>query len=191
MNKGTNAINSESLLNNHVILVDEWDNELGTMDKLAAHQPPVLHRAFSVFIFNEQNEMLLQQRAAGKYHSAGLWTNACCSHPLPGETTEAAAVRRLQEEMGFKTGIEKIFAFTYKAEFENGLGEHEYDHVFAGTYNGAIEPNPEEVAAYRYLSMNEIAEAIHTRPEEYTVWFQLAFPRIRNWMEERTVHNDF
>lgn len=173
--------------NSLVILVDEQDNELGTMPKLAAHQPPVLHRAFSVFIFNDKQEMLLQQRAAGKYHSAGLWTNACCSHPIPGEETINAAKRRLKEEMGFETAIEKAFSFVYQADFDNGLGEYEYDHVFAGVYDGAIQPDPEEVSDYRFLSMEAIEQLLETDPDQFTVWFQLAFPRISKWMSERVV----
>jgi isopentenyl-diphosphate Delta-isomerase len=173
-----------------VILVDEQDNELGAMDKLLAHQPPVLHRAFSIFIFNRKNEMLLQQRAAGKYHSPGLWTNACCSHPMPGELTEAAAKRRLKEELGFETGIEKIFHFSYKAAFDNGLGEHEFDHVFAGYYEGDINPNPDEVGDYCYLSMKEISKRMAEQPGTFTVWFQLAFPRICQWMDEQVQIND-
>lgn len=168
-----------------VILVDEQDNELGTMDKMQAHQLPALHRAFSVFIFNNKNEMLLQQRAAGKYHSAGLWTNACCSHPLPGEETINAAKRRLKEEMGFETPVEKAFSFVYKAVVDNGLSEHEYDHVFVGFYNGPVHPDPDEVSHYRFLSMDAIGEMLGQHPGRFTVWFQLAFSRISKWLEER------
>lgn len=181
MNNHHNSSSGDAL----VILVDENDNELGVMNKLDAHRPPVLHRAFSVFIFNSKNEMLLQQRAAGKYHSAGLWTNACCSHPLPGEATPKAALRRLKEELGFETGLEKIFAFTYKADFDNGLSEHEYDHVFVGFYDGHVHADPEEVAAYRYVSIKDIGEWLRTRPEQFTAWFHIAFPRICEWMKER------
>jgi isopentenyl-diphosphate Delta-isomerase len=166
-----------------VILVDEQDNELGVMDKLQAHRQPTLHRAFSVFIFNSNQEMLLQQRAAGKYHSAGLWTNACCSHPLPGETTAAAAQRRLFEEMGFNTPLEKAFDFTYQACFDNGLSEYEYDHVFAGRYDGPVHPNPEEAGNYCYMPVSEIKEWLQRRPGQFTVWFHLAFPRICNWLQ--------
>ena len=121
-----------------VVLVDEQDKPVGVMEKMQAHREGKLHRAFSVFIFNDKGEMLLQQRAFNKYHSAGLWTNACCSHPKPNETTETAAARRLNEELGFKTSLEKLFDFTYKASFENGLTEYEFDHVFSGIYNGEI-----------------------------------------------------
>ena len=125
--------------NDKVILVNEHDDMVGIMDKMEAHQQGLLHRAFSIFIFNTKGEMLLQQRAFSKYHSGGLWTNACCSHPLPGEKTEDAAQRRLKEEIGFETSLEKIFDFVYKAAFENGLTEHEFDHVFAGEYEGKVQ----------------------------------------------------
>lgn len=179
--KKMNTANS----NPQVILVDEQDNELGVMDKIQAHITPALHRAFSIFIFNKKNEMLLQQRAAGKYHSAGLWTNACCSHPLPGETVQAAALRRLNEEMGFETTVEKAFSFIYQAAFDNGLTEYEYDHVFTGFYDGPVQPNPEEVSGYRFLSMEKIKEMLNENPEQFTVWFRLAFSRIGKWMAGR------
>ena len=164
-----------------VILVNEYDVPLGSMEKLEAHRKALLHRAFSVFIFNGKGEMLLQQRATQKYHSAGLWTNACCSHPRPGEDTRDAAVRRLREELGFTTGIEKVFDFTYKTEFGNGLTEFEFDHVFVGTYDGPVLPNEAEVSAYCYKSMEDIRAGLKSAPLEYTSWFHLAFPRIRNW----------
>lgn len=165
-----------------VILVDEEDNELGVMDKMQAHQLPALHRAFSIFIFNSKNEMLLQRRADDKYHSAGLWSNACCSHPLPGEQTEDAAKRRLKEEMGFEAPMEKAFSFVYKTGFENGLSEYEYDHVFVGFYDGDIDPNPGEVSNYLFLSMEKIGELLEQDPGRFTVWFQLAFSRISAWL---------
>src|SRR5215468_430433 len=124
------AVNSYFYRMEQVILVNELDEEIGTMEKLSAHEQGVLHRAISVFIFNEKGEMLLQQRASRKYHSGGLWTNACCSHPHPGEATHAAALRRLKEEMGFETSLKKAFDFVYKTSFDNGLTEHEFDHVF-------------------------------------------------------------
>ncbi len=165
-----------------VILVDERDGVLGSMEKIRAHVEGRLHRAFSVFIFNERGEMLLQQRAAEKYHSGGLWTNACCSHPLPGEDTAAAARRRLQEELGFVTPIEKIFDFVYKAEFDNGLTEYEFDHVFTGRYEGEIEFNREEVMAVAWMSIDEIRRSMDAEPERYTAWFRLAFPRVEGWL---------
>lgn len=166
-----------------VILVDENDTPLGAMEKLEAHRKALLHRAFSVFIFNGKGEMLLQQRAHQKYHSAGLWTNACCSHPRPGEDTREAAIRRLKEELGFTTGLEKIFDFTYRSEFENGLTEFEFDHVFIGTYDEPFFPNREEVCDYCFKSLDEISAGLQSNPLQYTSWFHLAFPRIRIFRE--------
>lgn len=165
----------------NVILVDEHDNPVGMHEKLDAHSKGLLHRAFSVFIFNAKGEMLLQQRALGKYHSGGLWTNACCSHPAPGETTETAALRRLQEEMGFQTSIEKIFDFVYRAELDNALTEHEFDHVFAGEYEGEINFDEEEVMNYCYTEVPEIRQNLAQKPQQFTAWFQLAFPQIEKW----------
>ena len=168
-----------------VILVDADDNPIGKLEKLEAHQKGLLHRAFSVFIFNAGGEMLLQQRALNKYHSGGLWTNACCSHPLPGEVTVDAAGRRLKEELGFETAVKKIFDFVYKASFDNGLTEHEFDHVFAGQYDGPIQFNPEEVMDYCYKDIREIRNNLNTHPGKYTAWFHLAFPKIENWWRSR------
>jgi isopentenyl-diphosphate delta-isomerase len=164
-----------------VILVNEQDEPLGTMEKLEAHRKGVLHRAFSIFIFNSKGEMLLQQRAFSKYHSGGLWTNACCSHPAPGEDVAAAANRRLKEEMGFDVPVNKIFDFVYSAEFENGLTEYEFDHVFAGEYEGLINFNPEEVNDYCYKTVKEIRQTIQSHPKKYTAWFIIAFPEIEAW----------
>lgn len=164
-----------------VILVDEEDNASGECEKLKAHTGGLLHRAFSVFIFNSKGEMLLQQRAMDKYHSGGLWTNACCSHPSPGEDTHAAALRRLQEEMGFTTSIEKIFDFVYKADFENGLTEYEFDHVFVGYYDGEISFNSEEVMDFRYMDMNSVRNWLASDPEQFTAWFRIAFDKIADW----------
>lgn len=164
-----------------VILVNERDEPIGTMEKIEAHRKAVLHRAFSVFIFNRKGEMLLQQRALNKYHSAGLWTNACCSHPMPGEATADAAHRRLQEELGFNTSLTKIFHFTYQTAFDNGLIEHEFDHVFAGTYEQAIRPNPEEVNDICYKSLEDIDQSLQTHPQKYTSWFHIAFPKVKEW----------
>ena len=162
-----------------VILVDETDRPVGVMEKMAAHRQALLHRAFSVFIFNSRGEMLLQQRAEEKYHSAGLWTNACCSHPRPGEDTQDAAVRRLREELGFSTPLEKLFSFTYRSEFENGLTEFEFDHVFIGVYDQDIFPNPDEVSDHRYMPLSVIETELRSAPERYTTWFQLAFPLLQ------------
>ncbi|MBI2274955.1 MAG: isopentenyl-diphosphate Delta-isomerase [Bacteroidetes bacterium] len=167
-----------------VILVDEHDVLTGTMEKMAAHEKAVLHRAFSVFVFNAQGEMLLQQRAKEKYHSGGLWTNSCCSHPRPGEETRSAATRRLREELGFETPLEKIFDFVYKADFDNGLTEYEFDHVFVGYYDGEINPDKKEVSDYVYLSMQQIADALQTEPATYTAWFHIAFPKVLQWWKQ-------
>lgn len=165
-----------------VILVNESDEPIGTMGKVEAHEKPVLHRAFSIFIFNSEGHMMLQKRAADKYHSAGLWTNTCCSHPRPGEDTIMAAARRLQEEMGFSVSLEKIFDFVYKASFENGLHEYEFDHVFAGRYHQEeVTPDPDEVSDYCFMSMEEIASSLNLNPEKYTAWFTIVFPKIAVW----------
>lgn len=164
-----------------VILVNEADQEIGFMEKMEAHEKAVLHRAFSVFILNDAGEMLLQQRASNKYHSANLWTNTCCSHPKPGELTKSAAHRRLQEEMGFDTPLEKAFDFIYKAPFDNGLTEYEFDHVFIGNYQGNIQPNPLEVKDYAFRTFENINQQIATKPTEFTRWFLIAFPKVYAW----------
>ena len=157
----------------YVVLVDEQDKEIGTMEKLQAHEEGRLHRAISVFIFNTRGEMLLQQRAAGKYHSALLWTNACCSHPRPGERVADAAHRRLQEEMGMNCLLNEAFSFTYKAELEHGLTEHEYDHVFTGITDAHPALNPTEAAAWRYTGITELQDDIAEQPGLYTEWFKI------------------
>lgn len=168
-----------------VILVDVNDRQTGTMEKMQAHQLGLLHRAFSVFIFNAKGEMLLQQRAISKYHSGGLWTNACCSHPLPDEETMAAAGRRLKEELGFETTVNKVFDFVYKADFDNGLIEHEFDHVFVGEYEGIIDFNKEEVMDICYMDVHSVYRSLQTHPQYYTAWFHLAFPKIENWWKSQ------
>ena len=165
-----------------VILVDESDQPVGVMEKMAAHRQALLHRAFSVFIFNSRGEMLLQQRAPEKYHSAGLWTNACCSHPRPGEDTREAAGRRLREELGFTTDLQKLFEFTYQTVFDNGLTEFEFDHVFVGTYDAAIHPNKAEVSDYCHSSPELIRESLQLQPDRFTSWFRLAFPLLSEKM---------
>lgn len=162
---------------NEVILVNEEDEEIGTMDKLQAHQEGVLHRAFSIFIFNSQGELLLQQRALGKYHSGGLWTNTCCSHPSPGESLEQATQRRLPEEMGFSCNLNHTFHFIYKANLDKQLVEHELDHVFIGTSDITPQPNPSEVCAYKYVSKDDIRQELSKFPENYTEWFKICFQR--------------
>lgn len=162
-----------------VILVDELDNEIGVMEKQEAHLSPNLHRAFSIFIFNNKGEMLLQQRADEKYHSSGLWTNTCCSHPAPGEDIVESAKKRLNEEMGFTTDISEVFSFIYQAGLDNGLTEYEYDHVFIGEYNSVINPDATEVKAHSYKSLDEIEQDITQTPGLYTEWFKIAFPKLR------------
>ena len=164
-----------------VILVDRYDNPVGEAGKMEAHQVGSLHRAFSVFIFNEKGEMLLQQRALCKYHSGGLWTNACCSHPSPGEETVDAVQRRLMEELGITVTVEKVFDFLYKAEFDNGLTEHEFDHVFVGRFDGTIELNKAEVMDICYKTPAEISESLQTHPHKYSAWFRIAFPMLESW----------
>ncbi len=161
-----------------VILVDQNDTKIGLMPKLEAHKKGVLHRAFSVFIFNDKNEIMLQQRALGKYHSPGLWTNTCCSHQRDGETTLEAATRRLQEEMGFTTPLTESISFIYKAPFENGLIEHELDHIVIGHFNKAPNPNPSEVANWKWMKLTEIVEDITINPQDYTVWFKIIFNKF-------------
>ncbi len=162
----------------YVILVDEQDNDIGVMEKLRAHREARLHRAFSIFIFNAQNELLLQQRALDKYHSGGLWTNTCCSHPRPHETVKDAAHRRLFEEMGIACELSIQTSFIYQTPFENGLTEHELDYVLTGTI--ATDPiiNRAEVHAFRWLSMEAVKQDVALHPERYTSWFKIALERV-------------
>ena len=169
---------------NEVILVDTSDRAIGTMEKMEAHRKGVLHRAFSVFIFDSKGRMLLQQRAAQKYHGGLLWSNACCSHPYPDEITERAAERRLMEELGFFTSLREVFSFTYKAEVENDLIEHEYDHVFIGEYDGDIHPNADEVADYCYSTLDQIKTTLQEYPGKFTSWFRIVFPQVENWWQQ-------
>ncbi|HWY10200.1 MAG TPA: isopentenyl-diphosphate Delta-isomerase [Bacteroidia bacterium] len=157
-----------------VILVNEADEPIGTMNKMEAHEKGLLHRAISVFIFNSKNQMLLQQRALNKYHSGGLWTNSCCSHPRPGETTLNAAKRRLKEEMGIETDLTFKTAFTYKTKFDNGLTEHEVDHVFTGYFNEDPKLNPNEANNFKWKSTGEVKADLKIHPENYTSWFKIA-----------------
>ena len=158
-----------------VILVDQQDNPIGLMEKIEAHEKALLHRAFSVFVFNDKNELMLQQRAAEKYHSPLLWTNTCCSHQRDGESNIEAGKRRLQEEMGFSCELEEVFSFIYKAPFDNGLTEHEYDHVMIGRFNDEPIVNPEEVASYKWMPLVEVKNDIENHSEEYTAWFKIIF----------------
>ena len=168
-----------------VVLVNEQDLEIGLMEKMEAHEKALLHRAFSVFVFNEAGELLLQQRAFEKYHSGGLWTNTCCSHPRPNETVLDAANRRLMEEMGFQTPLQKVFDFIYQAEFSNGLTEHEFDHVFVGYYEGTILPDPAEVHAYEYRTMASIQASLDAKEGIFTAWFEIIFPKLMDWWKQQ------
>jgi isopentenyl-diphosphate delta-isomerase len=161
-----------------LIAIDEDDNQTGLVDKLEAHRKGILHRAFSVFVLNDKNELLLQQRAMGKYHSAGLWSNTCCSHPMQDEDTLAAAHRRLQEEMGFDCPLEYAFSLRYEAEVGNGLTENELDHVYIGHYTGKVDPNPDEVKNHRFMPLPELNVLMTGEPGSFTKWFHLAMPKL-------------
>lgn len=161
-----------------VILVNEKDEQIGLMPKMEAHEKALLHRAFSVFIFNDKNELMLQQRALNKYHSPGLWTNTCCSHQREGETNIEAGTRRLQEEMGFVTPLKESISFIYKAPFDNGLTEHEYDHIMLGKYNDAPNINREEVADWKWMPIDDVKVDIELNPEVYTAWFKIIFSKF-------------
>lgn len=163
-----------------VILVDREDKPIGTLPKMEAHEKGVLHRAFSVFILNQKGELMLQQRAHHKYHSPGLWTNTCCSHQREGEQNIDAGMRRLDEEMGFSVTLEELFSFIYKAPFDNGLTEHELDHVMLGHYEEVPQINTEEVAEWKWMSLIDIEADIAINPDEYTVWFKIIFERFFN-----------
>lgn len=165
-----------------VILVDENDNEIGREDKLVAHQKGVLHRAISVFIFNSSGEMLLQRRALGKYHSGGLWSNTACSHPMPGESTITAAKRRLMQEMNIETELKFCFNFLYNVDFNNGLIEHELDHVFIGTYDFAPAPEPGEVMDWRWIKREDLNQLINNSPELFTEWFKICYENIYQYI---------
>lgn len=163
-----------------VILVDEQDQELGLMEKMEAHEKGLLHRAFSVFIFDNEGRFLMQRRALEKYHSGGLWTNSCCSHPRKGETVQEAAVRRLREEMGFTCEVEEKFSFIYHKVLDKGLTEHEFDHVLFGTYVGNIQPNPEEVMDFKYINKDQLINEVNEHPELFTEWFKICFEEVLN-----------
>lgn len=162
-----------------VIIVDELDRELGIEGKLAAHRSGVLHRAFSIFVRDRTGRILLQQRALGKYHSGGLWSNTCCGHPRPGEPIAEAARRRLGEEMGFACPIERLGTFTYRAELDGGLIEHELDHVFVGLFDGTPVPDPSEVAGWRWVEAGALAADLEESPTRYTAWLGPALQIVR------------
>ncbi len=169
----------QNLMTEQVVLVDENGVAVGQAGKLEAHQKGLLHKAFSVVIFNEAGEMLLQQRALHKYHTPGLWTNACCSHPRLGEDLEAAAHRRLQEELGFDTDLTERFSFVYKFLDEaSQLWEHEHDTVFVGSYDGEVAFNPEEVHSIRWIGMDDLRTWIEREPEVFTFWFRTFLPQL-------------
>lgn len=156
----------------YIELVDNNDSIIGSEEKLVVHQKGLLHRAFSILVFNENGEMLIHQRALNKYHSGGLWTNACCGHPNAGESMETAVHRRLKEEMGFDCPLELKFIFKYRAEFDNGLIENEIDHVYVGKFNDDFTFNPEEVADYKWVNLADVREDVSLNPAKYTIWFK-------------------
>ena len=167
-----------------VILVDKNDNQVGLMPKLEAHEKGLLHRAFSIFIFNSRYELLLQKRASSKYHSGGLWTNTCCSHPREGEDTLDAANRRLYEEMGIKTSLRKVYDFIYKAELDNQLTEHEFDHVFYGVCDSDPKLNKDEAEDFKWVDMETLNNDIIKNEDNYTVWFKIAFEYFYNYLKK-------
>jgi isopentenyl-diphosphate delta-isomerase len=171
----------------NVILVNQNDEQIGLMPKMEAHQKAVLHRAFSVFVLNDKNEIMLQQRASQKYHSPLLWTNTCCSHQRDGETNIQAGSRRLFEEMGFETSLKELFHFIYKAPFDNGLTEHELDHVMIGYYSDNPKINPDEVESWKWMSIEDVSKDIQLQPEIYTVWFKIIFDEFYHFLEEHKI----
>jgi len=168
-----------------IIIVDKNDRPVGESSKEEAHKKGLLHRCFSIFILNDNNELLLQKRALTKYHSPGLWTNACCSHPKPGEKTADAAHRRLQEEMGFDCDIKEIFSFVYRAEFENNLIENEFDHVFFGHYDGKINPDIAEVDDYKWIDLKTLKKDIQNNPNLYTAWLKICFDKFLKYTKNK------
>jgi len=166
-----------------VILVDQEDNKIGLMPKMEAHEKALLHRAFSVFIFNKDKELMLQQRAMHKYHSPGLWTNTCCSHQRDGESNLQAGTRRLQEEMGFSVPLNETTSFIYKAPFDNGLTEHELDHILVGYYEDVPVINEEEVASWKWMPLEDVKSDIKVNPELYTAWFKIIFDKFYTYLE--------
>ena len=176
------------MLEAKVVLVNEFDEEIGAMDKLEAHERGLLHRAFSVLVFNSKNELLLQRRAFGKYHSEGLWTNTCCSHPYPGESILDAGKRRLFEEMGFTCELNHAFSFIYKAELDKGLTEYELDHVMIGFSEETPHLNLEEVSAFRWMSNKEILADMEYYPENYTAWFRFLMTDYNAKIEKSILH---
>jgi len=167
-----------------IILVDEKDNEIGKGEKMQVHKDAKLHRAFSIFVFNSDGKLMIHQRNKDKYHCGGLWTNTCCSHPRAGESLDDAVKRRLQEEMGFTTDMRKVFDFIYKVKFDNGLTEHEFDHVFFGKYDDDPKPNPEEVQDWKWVDLRELRNDIDENPDKYTYWFKDIIDRVIEHIEK-------
>lgn len=167
------------ILDPQLILVDEEDSEIGIASKTQAHALGLLHRAFSLFIFDDEGRLLLQRRSQKKYHSPGLWSNTCCGHPFPGEGVKEAGERRLREEMGFTVPLTFLFRFCYRAELPNGLIENEVDHVFIGRYSAPFTHNPDEVMEWRYISLGELDKEHVVEPHSFSAWFHLAYPRVR------------
>ena len=175
------------MVEERVILVNELDEPIGTMEKMEAHEKAVLHRAFSVFILNKNNEIMLQQRAHHKYHSPLLWTNTCCSHQRVGETNIEAGTRRLREEMGFEANLKELFHFTYKAPFDNGLTEHELDHVMIGYFDNEPEINTEEVESWKWMKIEDIKDDMINNPDIYTIWFKIIFDEFYHYIEDHKI----
>lgn len=165
-----------------VVLVNEKDEKIGLMEKMEAHKKALLHRAFSVFVFNDAGEVMIQQRALSKYHSPGLWANTCCSHPRDKEDILMAGKRRLREEMGFETELKHSTSFIYKASFDNGLTEHEFDHILMGHYNDPPRINKEEVADWKWISLEDLKEDIHRNPEIFAAWFKIIFEKYYDFI---------
>jgi len=170
-----------------VILVDEFDNPIGTEEKLKAHEDGVLHRAFSVFIFDTSGKMLLQKRASEKYHSGGLWTNTCCSHPKPNELTLDAANRRLMEEMGMKSELHYCFSFQYKAELDSDLIENEFDHVFIGVTDDLPILNTNEAEGFKYMETEQVIDAMEENPKDYTEWFKICINELNHYIVNKKI----
>ncbi len=176
LNNGSSKI-TDPTINDEVILVDENDREIGAKNKMPAHRDGDLHRCFSIFVFNARGELMLQRRASGKYHSGGLWTNTCCSHPRSGEETVAAGHRKLQQEMGFDCGLKEVFTFIYRAPLGD-LTEHEFDHVLFGRFEGEPKPNPAEAEGWKWVGLDELAADIAAHPASYTEWLKIALPKV-------------
>ncbi|MCP4553333.1 MAG: isopentenyl-diphosphate Delta-isomerase [Bacteroidetes bacterium] len=170
-----------------VVLVDRKDNTIGTIEKIEAHVTGSLHRAFSVFIFNSKGELMIQQRALSKYHSPGLWTNTCCSHPKLNEGIKESAFQRLKEEMGIECSLNSAFTFIYKSEVGQGLIEHEFDHVFVGTYDEAPLINTDEVCDWKFVKMELLRDDIDNHPDNYTEWFKIVFEKVENYLRENSL----